>query len=407
MTRLSAKGPLFKSAPLSTLSVLWVASLTAGLLLSFFFGFDVMDEASTLYRLSHPSTASFFFINNLAGTVGAAFGNNIIVWRVLGLMLLLSSAAVFATGLERLVARLRGLAETRGPDLGLLAMVCTGALAAYSLGAPLFNYNLAAAAGMLGGLGGAFHALYAPKSGWLRYLWLSLSAFFWLMMLAARPTAGLACLLLAPQLWMVARQCVGTRAALGLTALLLAFGLAMGTVVTLGLGLYPQLLSVGRHLQLESMHGGHSARALWVSHARELGGVFVLCATLLLAAGAVAVVGAGLEQLWRQNSPHRSFRITLGRWLGGVAACGPLWILYDYGARLPALASMHLRAERFRHGGTSLPRGGSRAAGLPRLSSPPRGDARGRAARAGALADAAGGVDTGDLVHDEHRLDEP
>src|SRR5271165_5048596 len=83
---------------IASISLVGLTSFVFLLLLSFSFfrGFDFTDEGFYLYYYTHAQEPGFLPIDNILGQIGFIFGNNIVVWRFVGLVILFLSAMFFA-----------------------------------------------------------------------------------------------------------------------------------------------------------------------------------------------------------------------------------------------------------------------------------------------------------------------
>lgn len=313
--------------------------LIAVLFVSFHWGFDVTDEGKYLYDMQHPDTVSAMFIDPIAGrSIGWMFDNNIIVWRSLTLGLFIVTACVFATGLQRMAERM-GIVVVAPINRGaLLIATVTGALAYFSFGAPTFCYNAAASAGVMMAYGAIMHALATKRkagvSGWIAAA--SLGA---VLMVAGRipaavvyPIAGL------PLVWLGGRL-VGWRAVFSAIGQHLAFCLLWGLLITFGLGLGAQFLSIGQVMFWGGTEGIYLPSSVLSRHAADM--VELARHAIWLASRAIGIAALlGLAVYSGDLLVHGPRR---GRGGQAVAAAlilaialMPLWIIIDYWRRWPS-----------------------------------------------------------------------
>src|SRR3954453_14172956 len=121
-------------------SLALIATTIATLLAVIDRGLDVTDESMYLYDMKYPGPNSGTHINFITGKVGILFHNNLVVWRVIALVLLVGTSIIFATGILRLCQRL-GLfinqcsdRHAKAAGSGFTAAVLMGSLGYYSLG---------------------------------------------------------------------------------------------------------------------------------------------------------------------------------------------------------------------------------------------------------------------------------
>jgi hypothetical protein len=121
--------PLFAAATVLT-------TLLVIIIISFWSGFDFTDEGFYLYFYSHPDLPGFLPIDNIAGQIGTLFGNNIIIWRLTGLTLLISCSLLFGLSLLNFLQFTKPEMVVQSDSLKISLFAIAGALYYYTLGPP-------------------------------------------------------------------------------------------------------------------------------------------------------------------------------------------------------------------------------------------------------------------------------
>lgn len=153
-------------------------------------GLDTTDEGLYLYELTRSEPAARFFISPVLRDIGAAFHNNILVWRFIGLALLTGAAALFASAMLLLLSQLALMRSEKRHRIVLACGAISGALAFYAYGPPTFSYRMASSIGVLLAYAGLIRSYLAPRPAY-RELWQLLGCLGALLMALSRPPAVL------------------------------------------------------------------------------------------------------------------------------------------------------------------------------------------------------------------------
>ncbi|HEX2581933.1 MAG TPA: hypothetical protein VHL08_08180 [Dongiaceae bacterium] len=320
--------------------------LIMGLAISFQRGFDMLDEASYIYDMTHPSLQGANLAHVIAGTAGAVFQNNIILWRLIGLALLTGAALLFGRGLYNLCHILGIHLRSTHNDISLSLISLAGALLYYATVPATPSYNLYGSAGLLGGFGGLMMALDA-RQGRKRHLWLLLASFFLFMMIVGRPPSlAMYCLAALPLLFACATR-MNWRFLAGTAFWHAGYGLLWGIFIIWSLGLTTEISLWIKWLTLEA-HTTHKLGPTLRQHGVDLLFVMSRIAWLSLAAIAAAYIAAVAALILKKGHVSRGreeFFENLASALALEVVLLPLWIPFSYLFRWPSTSFLSQACE--------------------------------------------------------------
>jgi hypothetical protein len=290
---------------------------------SFFAKFDFTDEGNYLYAMIHPGDPVWFPIDAIAGHLGRLFDNNIIVWRFIGLALLVVSVATFADSVYRLLAVSGCLSRSRTSQLALLLAGCCGIPFFYAYGPPTFSYRSAGSAAILLLYAGLIRAMLAD-SRVARNVWSATAAFAAVMFVSARPPAAIIYPLAGIPLVWLGWRLRGARTMSVLIGLHAIYVLAFGLVISLAVIGWSTMAGFLTLPTDESYRFG----TLLLEHGNELTGAATLALTLALppAAGSALVamlIGSARRPQSRDCIPV--FRSVL-LWAAALLPLSLLWL---------------------------------------------------------------------------------
>lgn len=325
-------------------SLALIAITIVGLLAVIDRGFDVTDEAMYIYDMKYPGPNSGTHINFITGKIGAVFNNNIVVWRVIGLIILVGASIIFASGIWRLCQRL-GLfinsysnRNAEADHIGFSAVVLTGSLGYYGFGPPTLSSNTVAAAGMLAALGALSWAITASSFA-LRFGLAGFAALCAVLMEAARISAAPAYLLaLVPLMWLSA-ELIGWRCTAIIAGIHTSLGLVWLTIIAIGFSIDTWAVT---QLMLHTGASSKSSYGFTVLLQQHLQDTANFVEQSLRLGG--HVVGAGFltgTVFFISRSFYNATPLSLTKMIQDVgssvailAALLPLWPFYGYLARL-------------------------------------------------------------------------